>query len=77
MRGCSLRNTEWVFGVVAYTGHDTKIMLNSTVSRSKYSSLEEMMGFFIILIFFLQLTICLFSAENSTLWQYNNRNSLE
>ena len=29
-RGSSLKNTDWVIGIVAYTGHETKIMLNST-----------------------------------------------
>jgi len=28
LRGCSLRNTKWVIGVVVFTGEDTKIMLN-------------------------------------------------
>jgi len=29
LKGCCLRNTPWVIGVCVYTGHETKIMLNS------------------------------------------------
>ena len=40
LRGSSLRNTDWVVGVVVYTGHDTKIMRNSATSRYKLSTIE-------------------------------------
>ena len=33
LRGSSLRNTEWIVGVVTYTGHDTRIMRNSVASK--------------------------------------------
>jgi magnesium-transporting ATPase (P-type) len=29
LRGSALKNTSWVFGVVIYTGHESKLMMNS------------------------------------------------
>lgn len=40
LRGTSLRNTDWVYGLVIYTGHDTRIMMNSSKARTKFSKLE-------------------------------------
>jgi len=40
LRGCNLRNVKYVFGLVTYTGKDTKIIMNSTIARSKRSKLE-------------------------------------
>jgi phospholipid-transporting ATPase len=39
LRGSALRNTEWIIGVVIYTGHETKIMMNSTKAKAKRSKL--------------------------------------
>jgi len=51
LRGCSLRNTEYVIGVVAYTGHQNKIMLNAIKSKVKFSKLEEFMNRIFIWVF--------------------------
>ena len=40
LRGTSLKNTEWLYGLVVYTGHDTRIMRNQSKSRTKFSKLE-------------------------------------
>ena len=37
-RGAKLKNTKWVYGLVIYTGKNTKIMLNMDVSHNKISN---------------------------------------
>ncbi|KAL3104659.1 hypothetical protein niasHT_022370 [Heterodera trifolii] len=33
LRGAKLKNCRWVFGVVVYTGHDSRLLMNSTSAR--------------------------------------------
>lgn len=47
LRGCILRNTEWVIGLVVFTGRDTKIHLNSGATPHKRSRLEIEMNFYV------------------------------
>lgn len=44
LRGCVLRNTNYVIGVVAYTGPHTKLILNSGGTPSKRSRIERQMN---------------------------------
>ncbi|KAJ7638744.1 phospholipid-translocating ATPase [Roridomyces roridus] len=44
LRGTVLRNTEWVIGVVLYTGLDSKIVMNSGGAPSKRSKVERQMN---------------------------------
>jgi magnesium-transporting ATPase (P-type) len=41
LRGCNLKNTDWVMGVVIFTGAETKIMMNSGVTPSKRSRIAR------------------------------------
>ena len=43
LRGCVLRNTSWVIGIVMFTGYDTKIIQNSGQTPSKRSRVERQM----------------------------------
>lgn len=57
LRDSKLRNTAFVYGVVIFTGHDTKVMQNSTATRSKRSRIEKRMDSIIYLLFGILLTL--------------------
>lgn len=73
LRGSSLKNTEWVVGLVIYTGHETKIMLNSPAARHKSSKVEKKMNYEILNIFLLQTTLCIFAAIYYTIWHSTSK----
>ncbi|KAJ2902423.1 P-type ATPase-like protein [Zalerion maritima] len=62
LRGCNLRNTDWVLGVVVYTGHDTKIMMNAGITPSKRSRIAREMNWNVIYNFIILMAMCLVSA---------------
>jgi len=62
LRGSSLRNTEFVYGLVVYTGHETKIMLNSTKAKPKRSDVEKKLSTMVFIIFIILVIFCLFTA---------------
>ena len=41
LRGCNLKNTDWVIGAVVFTGEETKIMMNSGITPSKRSRIAK------------------------------------
>ncbi|KAL6520255.1 putative phospholipid-transporting ATPase 8 [Orobanche minor] len=51
LRDSKLRNTDYVYGVVVFTGHDTKVMQNATDPPSKRSKIERRMDKIIYVLF--------------------------
>ncbi|KAF6830667.1 phospholipid-translocating p-type atpase domain-containing protein [Colletotrichum musicola] len=69
LRGCNLRNTEWALGVVVFTGHDTKIMINSGITPSKRPRIAREMNFNVICNFGILFLLCLLCAIiNGAAW---------
>ncbi|XP_014226342.2 probable phospholipid-transporting ATPase IA isoform X2 [Trichogramma pretiosum] len=69
LRGAMLRNTRWVFGVVIYTGHDTKLMQNNTTGAPlKRSTLDRLINTQILMLFFILMLLCLLSAILNIVW---------
>ena len=77
LRGSGLRNTKYIYGIVIYTGHESKIMKNSPESRYKSSKIEQLTNKFIVVVFAFQLTICLFASVYSTIWNHKYRGETE
>jgi magnesium-transporting ATPase (P-type) len=50
LRGSSLKNTPYVYGISVFTGKDTKVMMNSAAAKYKFSSLEKLMNHAILMI---------------------------
>ncbi|XP_042234185.1 probable phospholipid-transporting ATPase IA isoform X3 [Homarus americanus] len=69
LRGAKLQNTNWVFGLVVYTGHETKLMKNSATSAPlKRSTVDKQTNNLIILLFFLLIVLCLIMAVCNSQW---------
>uniref|UniRef100_S4RCG1 Phospholipid-transporting ATPase n=1 Tax=Petromyzon marinus TaxID=7757 RepID=S4RCG1_PETMA len=68
LRGCTVRNTEYVVGIVVYGGHETKAMLNNNGPRYKRSKLERNMNMDIIWCVIILIVMCLFIAIAHGLW---------
>uniref|UniRef100_A0A7M4EY11 Phospholipid-transporting ATPase n=1 Tax=Crocodylus porosus TaxID=8502 RepID=A0A7M4EY11_CROPO len=68
LRGCTIRNTEEVTGIVIYAGHETKALLNNSGPRYKRSKLERQMNIDVLWCVLILIVMCLFSAIGHGLW---------
>ncbi|KAG4107798.1 phospholipid-translocating P-type ATPase [Neocallimastix lanati (nom. inval.)] len=80
LRDCILKNTEWVIGLVVYTGFHTKSILNTGDSPSKRSKIEKQLNPQVLLNFLILAIMCIvcavthylytasFKSENAQFW---------
>ncbi|WVQ68754.1 uncharacterized protein L199_006963 [Kwoniella botswanensis] len=62
LRGCVLKNTAWVIGIVIFTGADTKIIQNAGRTPSKRSKVERQMNPQVLLNLFILALIAMVCA---------------
>ncbi|XP_016062401.1 PREDICTED: probable phospholipid-transporting ATPase VD [Miniopterus natalensis] len=74
LRGCTIRNTEAVVGIVVYAGHETKAMLNNSGPRYKRSKLERRANTDVLWCVLLLVIMCLTGALGHGIWlsRYGN-----
>lgn len=70
LRGSSLKNTEFIYGVAVYTGHETKIMKNSAQTKNKFSKLEMETNSYLIRAMVFQSLVCITAALYSSLYMF-------
>lgn len=68
LRGSSLRNTKWVYGIAVFTGMESKVMKNSAKSSQKKSKMELATNWYILTIILLQTTLCVLGALYTSVW---------
>ncbi|XP_032170600.1 E3 ubiquitin-protein ligase RNF6 isoform X2 [Mustela erminea] len=68
LRGTQLKNTQWILGIVVYTGFETKFMQNSIKLPLKRSNVEKVTNVQILVLFLLLLAMSLVSCVGAILW---------
>ncbi|CCH58256.1 hypothetical protein TBLA_0A04620 [Henningerozyma blattae CBS 6284] len=62
LRGATLRNTPWIFGIVIFTGHETKLMRNATATPIKRTAVERVINLQILALFGVLILLSLISS---------------
>ncbi|KAH9133931.1 hypothetical protein LEN26_006926 [Aphanomyces euteiches] len=67
-RGCKVRNTKRMWGVVAYAGVDTRIMQGLTERDMKQSTIDSVTDAQVVIIVILLIALCIIGASSYTIW---------
>lgn len=70
LRGSRMKNTEWTIACAVYTGPDTKLALNSKITKNKMSSSEQFINKY--LLFFIILLLALVTVSFLMKRYYDN-----
>ncbi|KAM6984841.1 phospholipid-transporting ATPase ID [Aplochiton taeniatus] len=77
LRGCTLRNTEWCFGLVVFGGPDTKLMQNCGKTTFKRTSIDHLMNVLVLSIFGFLAFMCTVLAIGNGIWEYQQGSVFE
>lgn len=65
LRGAQLRNTQWIYGLVVFTGHETKLMRNATATPIKTTAVEKMVNIQIVFLFLILIVLSIVSSAGA------------
>ena len=72
LQATKLRNTDYVYALVVYTGNETKFGKNKRAPPSKFTQTDALINDFSMIIFFFQLTLVLAFGIVGNLWKDDN-----
>ncbi|KAI1094652.1 phospholipid-translocating P-type ATPase [Rostrohypoxylon terebratum] len=62
LRGATLRNTPWIYGIVVFTGHETKLMRNATAAPIKRTKVERQLNMLVLALVGMLLILSIVST---------------
>ncbi|KAJ3414832.1 hypothetical protein HDV05_005989 [Chytridiales sp. JEL 0842] len=72
LRGAMLRNTRWVYAVAVFTGHETKLMKNSTATPMKSTKVERLVNTQIVFLFIILCSMAVICSLGTLIRTYNS-----
>jgi len=72
LKGARLKNVDYVYGIVIYNGHDTKLMQNIGHSSMKMSNIDKKLNYIILIIFMFCILINIISSVIGIIWRKKN-----
>lgn len=75
LRGCKLRNTEWVVGKVVFAGRNTKIQMDQTQkAKRKRTQIEKFITNILLAVLLIQLVLCIMGGLLNAAWIAQDEN---
>eukprot|EP00730_Choanoeca_flexa_P004838 TRINITY_DN11817_c0_g1_i2.p1 TRINITY_DN11817_c0_g1~~TRINITY_DN11817_c0_g1_i2.p1 ORF type:complete len:1157 (+),score=344.14 TRINITY_DN11817_c0_g1_i2:140-3610(+) len=74
-RGAQLKNTPWVYGLVVYTGHESKLLKNAKATPIKRSNVDDVYNRQIVYLFVTLITLSLISTIVYAVWIAEHRDT--
>jgi phospholipid-transporting ATPase len=68
LRGCTVRNVDAVYGLVVYTGRETKVRVSQHARRTKTAGVEREITRWILWLVAFQLALCAGGAAGFAIW---------
>eukprot|EP00172_Hildenbrandia_rubra_P002516 Plantae.Rhodophyta-Hildenbrandia_rubra.ctg3400.p1 GENE.Plantae.Rhodophyta-Hildenbrandia_rubra.ctg3400~~Plantae.Rhodophyta-Hildenbrandia_rubra.ctg3400.p1 ORF type:complete len:1183 (+),score=168.28 Plantae.Rhodophyta-Hildenbrandia_rubra.ctg3400:1027-4575(+) len=69
LRGCVLRNTNFIYGVAVYTGQESKVALNMRDPPSKLGGIESMLNIVVVCLFLALMILVIIASTVSGIYQ--------
>lgn len=76
LRGATLRNTPWIYGIVVFTGHETKLMRNATATPIKRTQVEHMVNIQILTLVSILIALSIVSSVGDLIVRATAREKL-
>lgn len=69
LRGCKLKNSGYVLGLVIYTGAETRIQQNSAAAPLKIGSFDHFLNMQVAILIMAQIVLCVVCAVLNYSWR--------